>query len=324
MKKIALFLIMLFLVSSCTNNTNSITEINDDNAIDQTTSTQENIIKDYDEELGVGINQNNFPDEEFIKYIKKNIDIDDNNYLSEDEIEKTTIISIENNDRIKNLNGLQFFSNLSELKCFYCLNLQDVDLTKLNKLEKLSISVTKIDNIDLSNNKNLADVDLSGDFTKKIVPYSNATPFNIHIFPSYEENCSIDVSNCPFLRDLIKKGYENYYDGTNIIGIDFTSEVLSDGYYYEIILDNQIVKHNCMKNNEYHRYTYGNGINKVVNTSFNTYDEAFDYGFNGNKWFEIVTHPYKDGTECTLKDCWTNPESCTYRYEVIVYDEQPF
>ena len=89
----------------------------------------------------VKINSTNFPDEEFRKYISKNIDRNKDGVLSKAEIKKVTEIKLEHYDEAGNeyvyndLTGIGVFTELKRLECESQKSLSKLDLHKNTKLE---------------------------------------------------------------------------------------------------------------------------------------------------------------------------------------------
>ena len=65
----------------------------------------------------VAVNEDNFPDAIFRKYVSDNCDPDKNGYLSSDEITKTKDISVYGKG-ITNLKGIEHFTSLEVLNCY--------------------------------------------------------------------------------------------------------------------------------------------------------------------------------------------------------------
>ncbi len=71
----------------------------------------------YQEEVGLPINEENFPDTVFRQYISENFDTDGNGTLSEEEIRKIKVVNVQNlsEGKIKTLKGIEYFSELQGL-----------------------------------------------------------------------------------------------------------------------------------------------------------------------------------------------------------------
>ena len=100
----------------------------------------------------VEINDKNFSDKHFRSYVKQ-FDRDDNYWLSKDELDGVTSISIENQS-VSNLKGIEYFKNLKELHCNNN-NLTELDLSGNPELIKLYCSQNKLTSLNVSKNTKL-------------------------------------------------------------------------------------------------------------------------------------------------------------------------
>ena len=117
-----------------------------------------------EEKKGIKIDENTFPDKNFREYILENIDKDGDGYLSETEIAETTQIIIGSStgqaeeDRIKSLEGIEYFINISKLECGNN-RLTKLDVSNNIELEELDCYWNKITELNVSNNKKLKKLD---------------------------------------------------------------------------------------------------------------------------------------------------------------------
>ena len=114
----------------------------------------------------IAINEQNFPDEFFRNYVKWTIDLGEDGFLSSKDIEVAKIIEfdvvpIDNSlnsysDRIpiKTLKGVEFLTELEELRCPNC-ELKELYVSTLTKLKSLDCRDNEIQTLDLSQNKAL-------------------------------------------------------------------------------------------------------------------------------------------------------------------------
>ncbi len=107
----------------------------------------------------IRINDANFPDKNFQKYVEENFDTDGNGVLSEGEIAAVTNFGIVGR-HIKNMKGLEFFTALEGL------NVNDNDLTSLDlskntALKWLDCSNNQLASLDVSKNPQLDNLDCS-------------------------------------------------------------------------------------------------------------------------------------------------------------------
>lgn len=101
----------------------------------------------------VAVDAKNFPDKAFRIYISEYVDTDKNGALSKTEIAKATYIDLMYMD-IKNLKGIQYFTNLEELIC-NGNKLTKLDVSKNIKLTMLNCTGNQLTKLDLSKNKKL-------------------------------------------------------------------------------------------------------------------------------------------------------------------------
>lgn len=100
----------------------------------------------------VAINETNFPDSGFRKYVKENFDKDDNDRLSADEIADVKSISVREKS-IRSLEGIEHFTALESL--FVESPITELDLSKNTALTELYCSGTKLTALDTSHNTKL-------------------------------------------------------------------------------------------------------------------------------------------------------------------------
>lgn len=124
----------------------------------------------------IAINEKNFPDENFRDYVAGEWDKNRDKYFSPSEIANAKWISCDNKE-ISNLKGIEFFTNIWLLECYYN-NLTTIDLSHNknlsyinchhNQLKELEVSglpllktfycgQNKLQSIDVSKNKQLKD-----------------------------------------------------------------------------------------------------------------------------------------------------------------------
>ena len=133
----------------------------------------------------VGINNTNFPDPDFLQYVKDNIDTEDttgqkDGKLSQAERDAVTEISITNTN-CTDLTGIAYFANLKILYCSdnkltgldmsgnpaleqllcYENNLESLNVTKNKKLSKLNCQHNGLKELNLEYNKNLTNLNCS-------------------------------------------------------------------------------------------------------------------------------------------------------------------
>lgn len=104
----------------------------------------------------VQINETNFPDAEFRRYISDKIDLNKDGVLSKAEIKKIKEIHIDNDDyTCKSLDGIGVFTELKTLECSGQKDLSKLDLDKNKKLEVVECSFCRMKELNVSGAVNL-------------------------------------------------------------------------------------------------------------------------------------------------------------------------
>lgn len=124
----------------------------------------------------IAINEKNFPDENFRDYVAEEWDKNHDKYFSPREIANAKGIICDNKE-ISNLKGIEFFTEIWKLDCYYnnlktidlshnkklsyinCIynKLEELDVSELPLLEKFACDGNKLQSIDVSENKKLKD-----------------------------------------------------------------------------------------------------------------------------------------------------------------------
>ena len=124
----------------------------------------------------IAIDETNFPDKNFRDYVAEHWDTNRDDHFSPSEIANAKWISCDN-EEISNLKGIQFFTNIWLLECYYdnlttidlshnknlkyinCIynKLEELDVSELPLLEKFYCDGNKLQSIDVSENKKLKD-----------------------------------------------------------------------------------------------------------------------------------------------------------------------
>ena len=148
----------------------------------------------------VVINNTNFPDENFKIYVSRCFDKDNNGVLSKSECEEVKKLEINELD-IETIKGIQHFTNLEELYC-YKNKLAYADLRKNTKIIKLFMSDNKLlGDIDLSQNTQLQDLDLSNNELHKIDLSQNKSLKILYISNNHLEK--LDLKNNAELTNIV-------------------------------------------------------------------------------------------------------------------------
>ena len=104
-------------------------------------------------EMNCPINEEHFPDANFLSYVKTNFDQDHDGFLSQSEIDEVKTIYI-HDEKITSLKGVELFKELSSLT-LTLTDIEKLDLSANTKLYELYLGSAKIDALDLSQNKDL-------------------------------------------------------------------------------------------------------------------------------------------------------------------------
>ncbi len=173
-------------------------------------------------EDGIAINGTNFPDQDF-RNIVKDYDKNHDGFLSEEEIAEVKIMHIVGKN-VEDMNGIKFFTSLTELKCIDNDRLEELDIggcTTLTKLEcstnpilkKLDVSgCTALEKLDCSDNTYLMTLDCRGctalkelechmDFSLTALDVSGCTSLE-SLKCSGNALTSLDISGCMSLAAL--------------------------------------------------------------------------------------------------------------------------
>lgn len=96
----------------------------------------------------IAINEKNFPDENFRDYVAGEWDKNQDKYFSPSEIANAKWISCDNKE-ISNLKGIEFFTNIWLLECYYN-NLTTIDLSNNKKLSYINCHHNQLNELDVS------------------------------------------------------------------------------------------------------------------------------------------------------------------------------
>lgn len=181
------------------------------------------------EQYGIAIDSENFPDEVSREYVKTNFDKDNDGFLSEEEICNVCSIDVAEKE-IYSLKGIEHFAYLTELVCrqtkikeldvsnnsalkgLICFNanlielncsntgVKILDVSKNTALKKLKCNNTRILKLDVSNNPALETLKCSGTEIKELDVRNN--PDLISLWCSGTKLKELDVSNNLALREL--------------------------------------------------------------------------------------------------------------------------
>ena len=106
---------------------------------------------------GVAIDNTNFPDANFCSFVASSFDEDNDNYLSDEEINEVETINCAN-EGISDLTGISHFTALKLLNC-YNNQLTSLDVSKNTALTKLYCYNNQLTSLDVSKNTALTYLD---------------------------------------------------------------------------------------------------------------------------------------------------------------------
>lgn len=157
---------------------------------------------------GVAINETNFPDEVFRKYVSQ-VDKNGDGILSKEEIADVREFFFGSNG-LKSLKGIEFFTELKALYC-YDTQLDELDLRNNTALTELDCSDNRLTKLDVSNNKALASLYCSGNQLSSLDISRNTALTSLNC--SSNQLTSLDVSNNTALKTL-------YCSNNSMISLD--------------------------------------------------------------------------------------------------------
>lgn len=133
----------------------------DFDTVDETNWVTGNVVDNTEPDGSVKFDEENFPSKDFRNYLKNTLKVKiKNGYITKEEAEKVTKIEVPAG--VKNVEGVQYFTNLTE---FVSNNsaLSSVNLTKNTKLVTVNISnTTKLNAIDLPTTNTLKNLTVTG------------------------------------------------------------------------------------------------------------------------------------------------------------------
>lgn len=151
----------------------------------------------------VGINNTNFPDPDFLQYVKDNIDTEDttgqkDGKLSQAERDAVTEISITNTN-CTDLTGIAYFANL---KILYCNDnkLTGLDMSGNPALEQLLCYENNLESLNVTKNKNLSTLKCQHNRLNELNLKDNEKLTELNC--SYNQLTTLDVSKNAKLRIL--------------------------------------------------------------------------------------------------------------------------
>lgn len=146
----------------------------------------------------VEINNTNFPDQVFRKYVEDNIDTEKDDKLSQAERDAVTKINIDKKN-CTDLTGIAYFANLTTLSCQHN-GLKELNLEDNESLTKLYCSDNQLTTLDVSKNAKLRILQCSNNGMEKL-NLGDITQLT-SLQCEYNNLTELDVSKNPYLEEL--------------------------------------------------------------------------------------------------------------------------
>lgn len=286
----------------------------------------------------IAINEKNFPDENFRDYVAEEWDKNHDKYFSPSEIANAKWISCDNKE-ISNLKGIEFFTNIWLLECYYnnlttidlshnkklsyinCIynKLEELDVSELPLLEKFACDGNKLQSIDVSENKKLKDFSCKEN-SLGTLNVSQNTELE-RLVCGHNNLTELDVSENKKLKQLWC--YENKLSNLDL-GNQTELEVLSCGDNPLSVLD---VGANTNLEKLFVSNTNLTSLDATNNTALATFvgkDCSYNIAVEGDGKFDLTTLPGKfDASKATATGGGTineniltvDPNSKTFRYD---------
>ena len=156
-----------------------------------------NPIASYADGDGVKIDDN-FPDENFRKYVKEHFDNDGNGILSNKECYDVTDIRIEGKS-VSSVKGIEHFKNLTKLNCSQN-QLKELDVSQNKELTSLDCNQNGLTSLDVSKNTKLTYLDCNNTKLTNLDVSNNPALTKLRCFTN--ELKELSLTNNPALTDL--------------------------------------------------------------------------------------------------------------------------
>ena len=145
----------------------------------------------------IPLDEEHFPDEDFRTRIKKMFDKDNNDYLSDVELEAT---EMDFGGVMQSMKGLEYFTELETLSVSMS-NVEELDLSANTKLKSVKFNNSKLTYVYFGRNPNLTSIELKSNMTLKSLDVSKLENLGYLILTKTGVT-EVDVSNNPMLRNF--------------------------------------------------------------------------------------------------------------------------
>lgn len=166
---------------------------------------------------GVALNSKNFPDANFLKYVKQ-FDLNKDGSLSKDEISKVTTINCDSLS-IKSIEGINYFSSLKDLSVNKN-QLKSIDVSKINTLLSIMCFSNQLTEIKLSKEADIKSLHCGGNKLSGVLDVSAYTNLGF-LDCSYNEG----LTNIRFPVNA-SYTYQLFCQGTSINSLDIAMQPL--------------------------------------------------------------------------------------------------
>ncbi len=245
----------------------------------------------------VAINESNFPDGTFRQYVKR-FDSNGDGILSQSECNSVTGISVANSN-ITTLKGLEYFPNLTTLRC-YNNKLTSLDVTKNTKLEELYCYSNQITSLDVTKNPKLWMLNPKDNLLTGIDVSKNPELYNLCVIRN--KITSLDVSNNPNLGVL-------YLRSNNLKTLDVSKNANLSILWVD---GNQFACLDLSKNSQITDLLTNDNTYTITQTRNNTFDLSTIPGFKAN-----LASNWKGGTVSgNILTIDVQGTAVTYTYDV--------
>lgn len=154
--------------------------------------------------MGCGVTDIRIPDETFRAFCLEKFDSNKDGLLSAREVSivKYLTINYYYHESFNSLEGIQYFKSLKSLIYQSAYDLNELDLSKNQKLEELVLYNSELEELDLSNNRELNHLNLRYNNKLKTLNTSENTKLEYLMLYDHKNLSSVDISNNGSLAKL--------------------------------------------------------------------------------------------------------------------------
>jgi|GEM_PF-965066 len=179
------------------------------------------ILTDSPAATDLPVDETNFPDPNFRKYILEAVDLNSTKTLSSSEISAVKEMNCINRS-ISDMTGLQYFTEITKLYCSQN-NISSLNVGVLPKLTLLDCASNKLTELDMTKNTALTFLCCTDNQLTSLKLKNSA----LTCLACYDNNLAVvDIHNCPALLDIVNGTEWSEY-------IDYNDQVLYYQYYQD-------------------------------------------------------------------------------------------